>query len=236
MVRAIDFETTGLAGKGIEIGLIGNDIKWTSFIKVDEVIEAGAQAVHGITQAMIDASGITEGWVAMKLLTVLKDGDVLVAHNAPFDRKRIEGIFARVGKAMPKVEWVDTYPLAKKLVPGLPSYSLANLCKHFSITAGGHRALSDADACLKLYKILITNAATKASEYIIVNTDGSIVFGAWYNKVGMDSEYKQFEVRSVDFKTERFIAWDIVKNAMREYRFDRFAAPMMVSAIVAVVA
>jgi hypothetical protein len=52
----------------------------------------------------------------------------------------------------------------------------------------------------------------------------------------MAPEYKEFEVRAVDFVTKRFKVIDIRINEAREYRFDRFTNQAVVDVIVAVMA
>lgn len=75
----------------------------------------------------------------------------LVAHNCSFDRKFLL-----------HYNWIDEdYPCYcsitafKKEVPGLPSYSLANLVEHFKIQSkNSHTASSDTEALLELIRII----------------------------------------------------------------------------------
>jgi DNA polymerase-3 subunit epsilon len=57
--------------------------------------------------------------------------------------------------------------LGRKILPGLPSYSLGKLCKHLSIDNDArHRAMGDADATARLFSLLLqsdTNNHIKAA-------------------------------------------------------------------------
>lgn len=75
----------------------------------------------------------------------------LVAHNCSFDRKFLA-----------HYKWIDEdYPCycsiqaVKKEVPGLPSYSMENLIKHFNIkNKANHTAMSDTECLLELLQIV----------------------------------------------------------------------------------
>jgi DNA polymerase-3 subunit epsilon len=46
--------------------------------------------------------------------------------------------------------------LARKFLPGFPSYSLGNLCKNLNIDINGrHRAAGDALATVKLFELIL---------------------------------------------------------------------------------
>ncbi|MGW1769350.1 exonuclease domain-containing protein [Streptomyces sp. NPDC002073] len=55
---------------------------------------------------------------------------------------------------------VDTIPLAKHLVPGLPNYKLDTLLAHFSIPqpADRHRAYADVDVTAQVFLHLVSVA------------------------------------------------------------------------------
>jgi DNA polymerase-3 subunit epsilon len=59
-----------------------------------------------------------------------------------------------------RVDFVDTIPLAKHLVPGLPNYKLDTLLAHFSIPqpADRHRAYADVDVTVQVFLGLVALA------------------------------------------------------------------------------
>lgn len=156
----IDVETTG--GKAeqhriTEIGMVkmveGKVIDtWQSLINPQRHISRFITSLTGIDDQMVaDAPIFSE--VTDHLLTFL-EGSVFVAHNVNFDYSFFKKEFERAGLnfRMPKL---CTVREMKKAVPGLPSYSLANLSQHFDIEmTQHHRALSDAQAAAELLMII----------------------------------------------------------------------------------
>ena len=80
----------------------------------------------------------------------------LVAHNAEFDMSFLNAALEKLGIDELENEIVDTLSLSVKAFPGLESYRLESLGKHFGIEgAGTHRALPDARATRCLLMKLI---------------------------------------------------------------------------------
>jgi DNA polymerase-3 subunit epsilon len=63
--------------------------------------------------------------------------------------------------SLARINLLDTIPLAKHLIPGLPNYKLDTLLAHFSIThpADRHRAAADVDVTAQVFIRLISAAA-----------------------------------------------------------------------------
>src|SRR5690242_16968794 len=101
----LDTETTGLnAGEGHQIlEIAGIELinrrptgrRYHQYIKPTRVIDAGAAAVHGITEAFL-ADKPHFPTIAEELLAFLTNAE-LVIHNAPFDISFINAEFARAG-------------------------------------------------------------------------------------------------------------------------------------------
>jgi DNA polymerase-3 subunit epsilon len=78
---------------------------------------------------------------------------VFVAHNVNFDYGFIKQEFARLEQNFRRPKMCTVREM-RRTYPGLPSYSLANLTKHFRIEMEQHhRALSDAKAAAELLKL-----------------------------------------------------------------------------------
>ncbi|MDH6133825.1 DNA polymerase-3 subunit epsilon [Kitasatospora sp. MAA4] len=62
--------------------------------------------------------------------------------------------------ALARIDFLDTIPLAKHLIPGLPNYKLDTLLAHFSIQqpADRHRAYADVDVTAQVFLRLVTLA------------------------------------------------------------------------------
>jgi len=77
--------------------------------------------------------------IAKKIVEVTAN-TTFVAHNAAFDYSFVREEFKRLGYDY-KRKTMCTVSLSRKLVPGLRSYSLGNICRDLNITIEGrHRA------------------------------------------------------------------------------------------------
>ncbi len=148
---AIDLETTGRDTSKSEITEIAavrvRDGKITetfsSLVKPDVPIDAGAAAVTGITEAdLAGAPAFAEIWPRFKEFA---GADVLVAHNGyQFDFPILSRMVHETGDKFGAITF-DSLPLARDLVP--TSRKLGDLARHFGIDPGNsHRALDDTRA------------------------------------------------------------------------------------------
>ncbi len=95
-----------------------------------------------------------------KRIVTMTEGTVFTAHNAPYDYGMLRKEFKRLGYDY-RIPVLDTFELAKKLLPDLSSHGLDNLLKslHIPIT-DRHRAYGDALATVELLKILLEKDPT----------------------------------------------------------------------------
>src|SRR5882757_834047 len=151
-----DTETTGLdpaqGHRVIEVGAIEliNRRKtgrtFHKYFRPDREVEAGALAVHGITNEFLSGQP-RFAELADELLEFLS-GAELVIHNAAFDVAFIDAELQRLkrGHVVKSLCTVfDTLPLARKLHPGQRN-TLDALCKRYSVDNSGrdyHGALLD---------------------------------------------------------------------------------------------
>ena len=95
------------------------------------------------------------------------EGRVMVAHNAPFDRRVLRQAFERVGLEWPNPPVICTAALARTMLPLQRERRLGALADALGIdVALAHRALADAETCARvlcaLFPKLCANAATIA--------------------------------------------------------------------------
>jgi len=76
-------------------------------------------------------------------LKAIATGKVIVCHYADHDRQVIENSYRHAKLPVPQFTYACTYLIAQQLFPALPSYSLANLCKHFDLRIDGKRFNTD---------------------------------------------------------------------------------------------
>lgn len=161
----LDTETTGLriedGHRIIEIGcieLINRRITSNHFhyyINPQREIDAGAVAVHGITNDFLSDKPLFADILEDFILFI--DGAELIIHNAAFDLS-----FLNNELLLANTEWkaisdhctvLDTLPMARKLHPGQRN-SLDAICKRYGIDNSKrelHGALLDANLLARAY-------------------------------------------------------------------------------------
>jgi DNA polymerase-3 subunit epsilon len=124
-----------------------------SLINPERKIQAFVVKLTGINQEMLRyAPKFYE--VAKRIIEITEDC-IIVAHNAKFDYRILRTEFDRLGFDYQRSS-ICTVELSKKLLPGLPSYSLGKLTKSLGIPISSrHRAEGDAQATVKLLKLLL---------------------------------------------------------------------------------
>lgn len=176
MYAIIDIETTGgspMSSKITEIAVfLHNGItvtdEFTTLINPETIIPYYITSLTGITNAMVsDAPKFYE--VARRIVELTQDR-IFIAHNVNFDYSFIRQEFKALGYNFFR-EKLCTVQLSRKLIPGLPSYSLGKLCQGLGIVINGrHRAAGDALATVKLFEYLLT--IDQRSEYKILQSPG----------------------------------------------------------------
>jgi DNA polymerase III subunit epsilon len=168
---AVDTETNGLAGDRCEMTEVGAVLvgggelhdRWSSLCRTSAPLRRGVQRLTGITQAMVDGAPSLED--VLPQLAQRLEGRVMVAHNAPFDRRVLRQAFDRVGLEWPDPPVICTAALARLMLPLQRRRGLTVLADALGIEVeSAHRALADAETCARvlcaLFPRLCANAAT----------------------------------------------------------------------------
>jgi len=161
LYSVVDIETTGNGYRGQKITEIsififdGEKIvdEFTSLVNPEQKIPHFITNLTGITDAMVrTAPKFYE--IAKKIAEITKD-TIFVAHNVNFDYNIIRDEFKSLGFDF-KRKKLCTVRLSRKIIPGLASYSLGNICSAEGIEiAARHRAKGDAEATVELFRRLI---------------------------------------------------------------------------------
>ena len=177
----LDTETTGLdhrmGDRIIEIGcveLLNRKLtgqRFHRYLNPEREVEAGALAVHGLTNEFLhDKPKFDE--VAAEFLDFIQ-GAELVIHNASFDVGFLNNELA-LSQAAPLEQCcagvVDTLKLARELHPGRKN-SLDALCERYAIDNSGrmlHGALLDAELLAEVYL-----AMTRGQDSLIMELDAA---------------------------------------------------------------
>ena len=133
MYAIVDIETTGNGYKGqkiTEISIFVFDGKkivneFTSLVNPEQNIPPFITNLTGITNAMLrHAPKFYE--IAKKVQEITAE-TIFVAHNVNFDYNIIKDEFKNLGFDF-KRKKLCTVRLSRKIIPGLSSYSLGNIC------------------------------------------------------------------------------------------------------------
>ncbi len=177
----LDTETTGLEHKLghriIEIGGVEmvnrrlTNRHFHFYLNPDRDIDAGAQAVHGISSEFLqDKPRFKE--IAAEFLDFIRDAELII-HNAPFDVGFLNAELGRLD--LPKLQSVcqgieDTLRMAKEMYPGKKN-NLNALCERYGIDNSHrvlHGALLDAEILAEVYVSM-----TRGQESLIMELEST---------------------------------------------------------------
>jgi len=157
----VDIETTGGNASGsriTEIAIIIHDgtnviDRWETLVNPQKEIPLPIFAMTGISDEMVRDAPIFDA-ISEKVLEMLTDR-IFVAHNVNFDYSFVRHELEKAG-----FKWTArklcTVRAARKIKPGLDSYSLGRLCRSLDIPlVNQHRAGGDADATTILFSRLL---------------------------------------------------------------------------------
>lgn len=147
----LDTETTGLAGRIVEISIIraiDGIVLLNTLINPECPIPASATAIHGITDEMVESAPVFDT-VYYQIKRLVEGAGRVVIYNAEFDKDRL---------------WSDTHRCELPLLEFKSECAMlwyaawygdwSNYHKSFrwQRLSGGHRALGDCEACLEQIK------------------------------------------------------------------------------------
>ncbi|MAF77107.1 MAG: DNA polymerase III subunit epsilon [Halobacteriovoraceae bacterium] len=158
----IDIETTGSHKKGhkiTEIAIINYDgtniiEEFSTLINPEQNIPYSITHLTGIDNQMVETA--PKFYQVAKKIIEMTENSIFVAHNVYFDYNFIKYEFSELGYSFSRPR-ICTVRTARKLIPGHKSYSLGKICDDLNIPiTARHRAMGDAQATLKLFKILLS--------------------------------------------------------------------------------
>jgi DNA polymerase-3 subunit epsilon len=177
MYAIIDIESSGgKPGKEkiIEIAIFRFDGQQVvdqliSLVHCSGHIQPHVQKLTGITPNMLRRA--PKFYELAKRIVQITEDAIMVGHNVGFDYRMLVQEFAALGYEFNR-KTLDTIPLTQKLIPGLKSYGLENVCRELNIyNPQRHRAAGDARVTLELFKILLEKDQKK--EILTLASPGS---------------------------------------------------------------
>ncbi|MCB0543822.1 MAG: 3'-5' exoribonuclease [Saprospiraceae bacterium] len=169
----IDVETTGGTARYeriTEIAIVLHDGEkvtdtFSSLINPERSIPWNITQLTGITDEMV--AHAPRFFEVAKTIVEMTEGAIFVAHNVSFDYSFIREEFARLGYTFTRKQ-LCTVRLSRKVFPGLPSYSLSNLKRHFGIHAErSHRALDDTLATARIFELILAEQSGKTVKSLL---------------------------------------------------------------------
>jgi len=160
----LDVETTGLSPWGgdriVEIAALKiKNLKpvsqFYSLINPQREISWGAFQVNGISQMMVEGSPLAAE-VLPAFLEFLGECH-LIGHNIQFDLGFLASELALLGLNLNEdLVTLDTMSMARRIIPGLSSYSLSNLALSLDIEiTQQHRAMADVYLTFEIFRRLL---------------------------------------------------------------------------------
>lgn len=178
MYAIVDIETTGghASAHGItEVAIVVHDGKkvvreYETLINPMQPIPKFITSLTGISNSMV-ASAPRFDEVAKEIIEVL-DGNIFIAHNVNFDHSFLSAKLRDCGYKLGSAK-LCTVRLARKTFPGLPSYSLGNLCRELNIEVSQrHRAGGDARATAILFEQILQQGGIMHINEMLKRTSG----------------------------------------------------------------
>jgi DNA polymerase-3 subunit epsilon len=187
----VDIETTGghASANGItEIAVyIHNGERvirhFETLVNPQQHIPGFITSLTGIDDAMVADAPVFEE-IADVLFELLNE-HIFIAHNVNFDYSFVKHQLKHCGYDL-TAKKLCTVRLGRKIFPGLPSYSLGNLCRSLQINIKNrHRAGGDALATVKLFEHMLANGGlahidqmlkrNSAEQWLPMNLDKEVI-------------------------------------------------------------
>lgn len=170
-VVIFDTETTGRTpidgDRIVEIGcveMIGFEVgrSFHAYLNPERDVPEEVVRIHGLTGSFLRDKPLFKA-VHVELMSFFGEADMIVAHNAEFDRGFLNAELERIGMPiLPQERFIDTLAVARKKLRAGQRLSLDALSKYYRLDqrgfdlnsrkgAGGHGALLDAQMLAEIY-------------------------------------------------------------------------------------
>jgi len=114
-------------------------------------------ACHGLTH--LDVQNAPEfQTIAPEVVERLIRADIVIAHNAAFDMRKLRGTLRHFGLTCPEFDYLCTYRAAERIWPQLPDHRLNTLAAHIGHEFHHHHAQADAEATGRVLLAMMKHA------------------------------------------------------------------------------
>jgi|GEM_PF-192504 len=173
-ILGIDFETANpTRASACSVGLYLKEFNGNVLYEKEILINPECEFsyfnidIHGITPEMV-ADSPNFNAVFSKIINLIDDDTVVIAHNASFDISVLRHSCDRYYLKKPTFTYLCTLVMARALIAGLSSYRLNVLAEHLNLgDFEHHNALSDAKMCVNLFEYLMDSCGCKNKDDFI---------------------------------------------------------------------
>lgn len=164
---AIDLETTGTlpyVDRIVEVAAVhfkGNKVvnKFQTLVRPGIEISEEVSKINGITNKMVEDQPEIQN--VLEPFARFCSSYPMVAHNASFDFQFLRSVIEKYKTKAPEGVLLDSYALAKKVLPNVNNYRLGTLVQYLKIKHSTlHRAVEDAICCGRVFYHLIEKLQT----------------------------------------------------------------------------
>ena len=122
--------------------------------------------------------------IAQEIICRLTRADLVIAHNAAFDMRKLRGTLSHFCISCPEFNYLCTLRAARKVWPDLPGHGLGMLAAHIGHQFRHHNAQDDAEAAGRvLYAMLSASNAQNPIEF--------------FGQIGLGSSLFAYQLQSV---------------------------------------
>ena len=119
---------------------------------------------HGMT--WFDVQNAPEfSVIAPEFLERLLRADLVIAHNAAFDVRKLRGTLRHFGLECPDFDFLCTLQMSRRVWPELPDHCLGTVAAHIGHEFHHHNAQEDAEAAGRLFCAMMKNV-TETPRYL----------------------------------------------------------------------
>jgi DNA polymerase-3 subunit epsilon len=99
--------------------------------------------------------------IASEVVSRLQCAQIVIAHNAPFDMRKLRGTLDHFQLPAPEFDYLCTLRTARRVWPELPGYGLGMLAAHIGHTFRHHNAKDDAEAAGRVLYAMVASAGVQ---------------------------------------------------------------------------
>lgn len=179
IITSIDFETANYSNASIcaagiavfEDGELAESPYW--LVRPPKgrgyFLKKFTEECHGLT--WFDVQNAPEfSAIAPEIVRRLTRADIVIAHNAAFDMRKLRGTLHHFGLACPEFGYLCTYRVAERIWPELPNHRLNTLAAHIGHEFHHHHAQEDAEAAGRVLLAMMQHVNAKTPSELLEKT------------------------------------------------------------------